>query len=129
VSGRLKVAPEHTAAHVLTSIRKPSFALFEKLKEHFDRINLSNELRLQLIPYFISGLPACREQDMASLASTLQKIRYKPEQVQTFTPTPMTLASVIFHTGVDPYTNKKVYVARNREERTRQQEYFFGRKR
>ena len=125
VSGRLKVAPEHVAAHVLDSVRKPSFALFKKLKEQFDNINKSSGLRLQLIPYFVSGLPGCRERDMASLASELRKMRYKPEQVQSFTPTPMTLASVIFYTGIDPYTNEKVYVARDKVERTRQQEYFF----
>jgi uncharacterized radical SAM protein YgiQ len=125
VSGRLKVAPEHVAAHVLNSVRKPSFSLFGKLKEYFDKINETNGLRLQLIPYFVSGLPGCRERDMASLASELKKMRFKPEQVQSFTPTPMTLASVIFYTGIDPYTNENVYVARSKEERMKQQEYFF----
>ncbi len=125
VSGRLKVAPEHTEPHVLQVMRKPSFVLFEKLKELFDGQNRREELRLQLVPYFISSHPGCTERNMQQLAQKLHHLRLQPEQVQDFTPTPMTHASAIFYTGIDPTTLKKVYVAKNRNEKLRQKEYFF----
>jgi uncharacterized radical SAM protein YgiQ len=125
VSGRLKVAPEHTSNRVLNSIRKPSFELFVKLKTTFDNLNRKKGYRKQLIPYFISGLPHCKEDNMKQLASIMSQMRYKLEQVQIFTPTPMTLASTIFYTGKDPYTGEKVYVAKSKDERKKQQEYFF----
>ncbi|MDR2802249.1 MAG: YgiQ family radical SAM protein, partial [Prevotellaceae bacterium] len=102
VSGRLKVAPEHTEPHVLQVMRKPPFALFEKLKEMFDTQNRKEALRLQLIPYFISAHPGCTENDMRRLARKLQHLSMRPEQVQDFTPTPMTHASAIFYAGIDP---------------------------
>lgn len=125
VSGRLKVAPEHTSKAVLNSIRKPSFALFEQLKLHFDRVNQAKGLKLQLIPYFISALPYCKEKDMQELADITRRMGYHLEQVQSFTPTPMTLASTIYYTGIDPYTGEKAYIARSKEEKLRQQDYFF----
>ncbi|MDR1886909.1 MAG: YgiQ family radical SAM protein [Prevotellaceae bacterium] len=126
VSGRLKVAPEHTSDRVLDSVRKPSFRLFLKLKELFDKLNRQKGYRTQLIPYFISGLPHCREDDMKRLSAIMSRTGYKLEQVQSFTPTPMTLASTIFYTGKDPYTGEKVYIAKTAEERRKQQKYFFS---
>lgn len=125
-SGRLKVAPEHTEEHVLNAMRKPSFTLFEKLNRDFRRICDDNGLRYQLIPYFISSHPACRECDMKALADkVLGKLHFDLEQVQDLTPTPMTLSSVMFYTGENPYTGEKVFVARSQEEKRRQKAYFF----
>ena len=125
VSGRLKVAPEHTAPHVLALMRKAPFALFRKLKKKFDEITEKNQLRYELIPYFISSMPGCTEQDMRELAKEASAMGLKPEQVQDFTPTPMTLSTLIYYTGKDPYTGKKVYVATKSEEKKRQKEFFF----
>ncbi|MDR2361899.1 MAG: YgiQ family radical SAM protein [Prevotellaceae bacterium] len=125
VSGRLKVAPEHTEQHVLQVMRKPSFALFERLKAFFDAQNRQESLRLQLIPYFISSHPGCTEHDMQQLADKLRRLRLRPEQVQDFTPTPMTHASAIFYAGIDPETGEERYVARRKEEKQRQKRYFF----
>ena len=125
VSGRLKVAPEHTESKVLNSVRKPSFELFVKLKSVFDSLNRRQNSKKQLIPYFISALPDCNDSDMQKLAATMKRMSYKLEQVQCFTPTPMTLASTIFYTGKDPYTGKKIYVAKSLDKRKKQQEYFF----
>mgnify|MGYP000896183932 CR=1 FL=1 len=125
VSGRLKVAPEHTSDRVLKMMRKPSFKLFHLLKQKFDEINHKFSLNQQLIPYFISSHPASTEQYMQNLADETRRLNFKLEQVQDFTPTPMTLASTIYYTGVDPYTGEKVYVARTKQEKQKQQSYFF----
>ncbi len=125
VSGRLKVAPEHTSPPVLQQMRKPDFNLFERFNNIFNSINTKNKLRLQLIPYFISSHPACTNVDMANLAITAKKQRLILEQVQDFTPTPMTLSTVIYYSGYDPYTLKKVYTAKDKSEKLAQQKYFF----
>ncbi|RRJ94291.1 YgiQ family radical SAM protein [Opitutaceae bacterium TAV4] len=125
VSGRLKVAPEHSAPHILKHIRKPDFAMFEAFKAAFDEINERENLRQQLVPYFISSLPGCRESDMSALSADLKRLGYRLEQVQDFTPTPMTLDSTIYHAGIDPYTGQEVYVARDPNEKLRQRGYFF----
>lgn len=125
VSGRLKVAPEHTADSVLQIMRKPSFRLFHDFKKQFDAINRENGLNQQLIPYFISSHPGCSLENMAELAVETKTLGYKLEQVQDLTPTPMTLASVMYYTGLDPYTIKPVYVAKNREDKLNQQRFFF----
>lgn len=125
VSGRLKVAPEHTSDRVLNCMRKPSFDLFYKFKQLFDEINHKYDLRQQLIPYFISSHPACTEQDMAELAVNTKKLNFHLEQVQDFTPTPMTVASEIYYTGYHPYTLEKVYTARTKEEKQNQRKFFF----
>jgi len=126
VSGRLKVAPEHCSPHVLKAMRKPGFDIFRKMKEQFDRINRSKNLRQQLVPYFISSHPGCAEADMRQLACTMQQMRFdRMEQVQDFTPTPMTLSSVMFYCGFDPYNGKKLYVERQKDEKLKQKEYFF----
>jgi uncharacterized radical SAM protein YgiQ len=125
VSGRLKVAPEHTEDDVLKYMRKPSFKLFEELNIKFESINRKHGLKQQLIPYFISSHPGCTLGHMNKLASIMQKMRIHPEQIQDFTPTPMTLASTIFYTGVDPYTGKSVYVARSKEDKLKQRDQFF----
>ncbi|MDR0421131.1 MAG: YgiQ family radical SAM protein [Prevotellaceae bacterium] len=125
VSGRLKVAPEHTSDKVLKSIRKPSFELFKILKTMFDKINKDEKLNQQIIPYFISCLPYCTLDDMKQLSIETKNLHLKLEQVQTFTPTPMTLASAIYYTGIDPYTGNKVFVAHTTEERKKQTEQFF----
>ncbi len=125
VSGRLKVAPEHTSQGVLYEMRKVSFDLFKKLKNRFDKITKVHDLKLELIPYFISSHPGCTDADMKELVAELKSLGLRPEQVQDFTPTPMTLSTLMYYTGLDPYTGKKVYVARNIEEKRRQKEYFF----
>lgn len=125
VSGRLKVAPEHTSDAVLKCMRKPSFELFKRFTETYDRLNQKYELRQQLIPYFISSHPACTEQDMVELAIQTKQLNFRLEQVQDFTPTPMTVSSEIYYTGVHPYTLEKVYTARTPKEKENQRKYFF----
>ena len=125
VSGRLKVAPEHTSDEVLNCMRKPSFDLFRQFDKIFNEINEKYNLRQQLIPYFISSHPACRETDMAELAVQTKRMNFRLEQVQDFTPTPMTVSSEIYYSGVHPYTLKKVYTARSADEKQNQRKYFF----
>ena len=125
VSGRLKVAPEHTSDHVLKLMRKPSFQQFYEFKRIFDRINSEEGLRQQIIPYFISSHPGCTEADMADLAAITRKMGYKLEQVQDFTPTPMTVATEMFYTGFDPYTLEPVFTAHSQAEKLAQRQYFF----
>lgn len=125
VSGRLKVAPEHTSDHVLNIMRKPSFELFHRFKQFFDRTNTRAGLRQQLIPYFISSHPGCTETDMAELACETKQLNFHLEQVQDFTPTPMTVSTEIYYTGIHPYTGEKVYTARDANEKRAQLEYFF----
>jgi uncharacterized radical SAM protein YgiQ len=124
-SGRLKVAPEHTDDEVLYLMRKSSFRHFRKLREKFMRIIQSAGLKYELVPYFISSHPGTTEQKMGSLARELKELGMHPEQVQDFTPTPMTLATAIYYLGFDPYSGKSVYVARDLAEKRRQKEYFF----
>ena len=125
VSGRLKVAPEHTSPQVLDCMRKPSFDLFRKFKRKFDEINDKEGLRQQIIPYFISSHPACKEADMAELAAITKGLDFHLEQVQDFTPTPMTLASEIYYTGIHPYTGKDIFTARTEKEKLAQRQFFF----
>jgi uncharacterized radical SAM protein YgiQ len=125
VSGRLKVAPEHTEDHVLECMRKPSFSIFLQFKKKFDDINSEYGLNQQLIPYFISSHPACTLADMQSLSAKMKCLHYYPEQVQDFTPTPMTLSSTILHTGINPYTKEKIYCATSMEEKKQQKKLFF----
>ncbi len=125
VSGRLKVAPEHSSPKVLYEMRKAPFDLFRKLKSRFDNIKKKYGLNYELIPYFISSHPGCTNEDMRSLVDEMKSLGIRPEQVQDFTPTPMTLATTMYYTGFDPYTGKKVYVARSTEEKRRQKEHFF----
>ena len=125
VSGRLKVAPEHTSDVVLQKMRKPSFRLFHDFKSLFDKINKREGLRQQLIPYFISSHPGCTEEAMAELAVTTKYLNFHLEQVQDFTPTPMTLATEMYYTGIDPYTGEKVFTARTQEQKLGQRKYFF----
>lgn len=125
VSGRLKVAPEHTEEGVLNLMRKPSFQLFLQFRKRFEKINSAKGLRQQLIPYFISSHPGCKEADMAALAIATKQLNFHLEQVQDFTPTPMTLATEIFYTGIHPYTGEKVFTARSKEEKLAQRQYFF----
>ena len=124
VSGRLKVAPEHTSERVLYLMRKPSFEKFYEFKRQFDRINREENLREQIIPYFISH-PGCREEDMAELAVITKHLDFHLEQVQDFTPTPMTNATETWYTGYDPYTLEKVFSAKSPKEKLAQRQYFF----
>ncbi|KAA6350842.1 Ribosomal protein S12 methylthiotransferase RimO [termite gut metagenome] len=126
VSGRLKVAPEHTNKNVLDIMRKPSFDLFEAFKKIFDRINREQSLNQQLIPYFISSHPGCREEDMKELAIIIRRLNFRLEQVQDFTPTPMTMATEMWYTGYHPYTLKPVFSAKTQQEKLAQREFFFG---
>lgn len=125
VSGRLKVAPEHTSDDTLRIMRKPSFKHFHAFKEKYDKIQAKNGLKQQLIPYFISSHPGCEEQDMANLAAETKEMGFQLEQVQDFTPTPMTVATVIYYAGVHPYTLKPVYTAKSTAEKKRQNKFFF----
>ncbi len=125
VSGRLKVAPEHTSDAVLHVMRKPSFELFRQFKRIFDRVNERYHLNQQLIPYFISSHPACHEMDMAELAALTKELNFHLEQVQDFTPTPMTVATEAFYTGLHPYTLEPIYTAHSKEEKLAQRKYFF----
>jgi uncharacterized radical SAM protein YgiQ len=125
VSGRLKIAPEHTSDEVLKTMRKPSFSLFYNFKREFERINRESGLNQQLIPYFISSHPGCSEADMADLAIQTKQLDFKLEQVQDFTPSPMTLATEIYYTGYHPYTLEKVYTAHTKEEKLSQRQFFF----
>jgi radical SAM superfamily enzyme YgiQ (UPF0313 family) len=106
-------------------MRKVPFPIFLKLKDKFDQIKLKNGLRYELVPYFISSHPGCTDKDMADLVSNIKSIGIKPEQVQDFTPTPMTLSTLMYYTGSDPFTGKKIYVARRPEEKKKQKEAFF----
>ena len=125
VSGRLKVAPEHTSDRVLHLMRKPSFKQFHQFKRIFDRINRQENLRQQLIPYFISSHPGCREEDMAELAVETKQLDFQLEQVQDFTPTPMTVATETWYTGYDPYTLEPVFSAKTQKEKLAQRQFFF----
>jgi uncharacterized radical SAM protein YgiQ len=125
VSGRLKVAPEHTIPEVLRLMRKPSFELFREMSREFIRINREEMLNQQLIPYFISSHPGSKPEDMADLAIQTKNLDFKLEQVQDFTPTPMTLATEIYYSGYHPYTLEKVFTARSLEERQIQRRFFF----
>jgi uncharacterized radical SAM protein YgiQ len=125
ISGRLKVAPEHTDPGVLFLMRKVPFELFRKLKKRFDQITGREGLKYEIIPYFISSHPGCTNKEMKELASEVRNLGIRPEQVQDFTPTPMTLSTLMYYTGFDPYTGKKVFVARRPEEKKRQKEFFF----
>ncbi len=125
VSGRLKVAPEHTSDRVLMLMRKPTFQLFKDFKRIFDRINREEGLNQQLIPYFISSHPGCKEEDMAELAVITKQLDFQLEQVQDFTPTPMTIATEMWYTGYDPYTLEPVYSAKTPREKQAQRQFFF----
>ena len=125
VSGRLKVAPEHTSDAVLQMMRKPPFALFKQFNKIFQTENQCAGLNQQLIPYFISSHPASTKRDMAQLMLETKKLDFKLEQVQDFTPTPMTLSTTIYYSGIDPYTMKPVYTARTKDEKLEQRKFFF----
>lgn len=125
VSGRLKVAPEHTSDRVLSLMRKPSYSLFRKFSALFHKLSADAGLDQQIIPYFISSHPGSELEDMAELAAETKSDGFMLEQVQDFTPTPMTLSSVIYYCGFDPYTKKKVWCARSTEERNDQRSFFF----
>ena len=125
VSGRLKVAPEHMSDTVLQLMRKPKWDEYLRFRDMFYRINYEAGLRQQLIPYFISSHPGCTNKDMAKLAEETRRMHYHPEQVQDFTPTPMTLSTTMFYTGLNPYTMQPVYVAKTKQEKQQQNQYFF----
>ena len=125
VSGRLKVAPEHTSDSVLHVMRKPSFSQFEQFKRTFDRINREEGLRQQIIPYFISSHPGCTAEDMAELAVLTKRMDFHLEQVQDFTPTPMTVSTEAWYTGVHPYTLKPIFSAKSQRDKLAQRQFFF----
>ena len=125
VSGRLKVAPEHTSDRVLSIMRKPSFKQFEEFKRIFDRINREEGLNQQLIPYFISSHPGCKAEDLAELAVITKRLDFHLEQIQDFTPTPMTISTETWYTGHHPYTLESVYSAKSQREKLAQRMFFF----
>ncbi|MBP1641108.1 MAG: YgiQ family radical protein [Bacteroidetes bacterium] len=125
VSGRLKVAPEHTSDAVLKFMRKPSFNLFKEFYRQFEKINREEGLNQQLIPYFISSHPGCSTESMAELAIETKSLNFKLEQVQDFTPTPMTLATEIYYTGINPHTGETVFTPKSADEKKAQQQFFF----
>ncbi len=125
ISGWLKVAPEHTSGKVLRYMRKVPFDLFRKLKVRFDTIKDAERLNCVIVPYFISAHPGCTEKDMHELADEIRTMDVRPEQVQDFTPTPMTLSTAMYYCGFDPYSGEKMFVARGSEEKRKQKEFFF----
>lgn len=125
VSGRLKVAPEHTETHVLQIMRKPAFDHFERFRDFFLEVNREAGLNQQIIPYFISSHPGCTTEDMAELALKTKRLSFQLEQVQDFTPTPMTLSTTMYYTGLDPMTMQPVFVARTKDDKLRQRQFFF----
>lgn len=125
VSGRLKVAPEHTADEVLRLMRKPPFKQFYDFKRIFDRINKQHNLKQQIIPYFISSHPGCTLENMAELAAETKLLNFQLEQVQDFTPTPMTMATEMYYTGINPETGEKVFAARTMRDKEAQRKFFF----
>ena len=125
VSGRLKVAPEHTSDSVLYLMRKPSFRLFEEFKRIFDKINREKGLKQQIVPYFISSHPGCHEEDMADLAVRTKRLDFQLEQVQDFTPTPMTVSTETWYSGFDPYTLEPVFSAKTQKDKLAQRQFFF----
>jgi uncharacterized radical SAM protein YgiQ len=129
VSGRLKVAPEHTSDATLKVMRKPSFKYFHKFKEKYDKISEKHGINQQLIPYFISSHPGCEDVDMANLAVETKDMGFKLEQVQDFTPTPMTVATVIYYSGVHPYTLQPINTVKQKEDKLNQRRFFFWYKR
>jgi len=129
ISGRLKVAPEHTSDDTLRIMRKPSFKHFHEFKKKYDAINKKHGLNQPLIPYFISSHPGSKEESMANLATETKEMGFRLEQVQDFTPTPMTVATVIYYTGVHPYTLRPVYTAKTKKEKRQQHMFFFWHKR
>ncbi|MDR0422070.1 MAG: DUF3362 domain-containing protein, partial [Proteiniphilum sp.] len=116
---------EHTSTETLNIMRKPSFQFFDRFKQIFDEVNKKYALNQQLIPYFISSHPGCTEEDMAELAVITKKLNFRLEQVQDFTPSPMTLATEIYYTGVHPYTLKPVFTAKSKDEKNAQRQFFF----
>lgn len=125
VSGRLKIAPEHTSEEVLKRMRKPSFKHYHTFLAQFKKISREAKLNQELVPYFISSHPGCRLEDMAHLAAETRKLDMHLEQVQDFTPTPMTLASVMYYCGFDPYTGEKLTIAKHMEDKQAQNRFFF----
>lgn len=125
VSGRLKVAPEHTSDRVLSLMRKPSFKLFYEFKRIFDELNRRKNLRQQIIPYFISSHPGCTAEDMAELAALTKDLNFQLEQVQDFTPTPMTVSTEAWYTGLHPYTLQPIWSAKTQKEKLAQRQFFF----
>ncbi len=129
VCGRLKVAPEHTSDETLKTMRKPSFKHFHSFKKNFERLNKKHGLKQPLIPYFISSHPGSTDEEMANLAAETKEMGFRLEQVQDFTPTPMTVATVIYYTGLHPYTLKPVYAAKSKRDKQKQHMFFFWHKR
>ena len=126
-SGRLKVAPEHTEDSVLKLMAKPSFRLFERLRVEFDQIVRSCGRKCELVPYFISSHPGCGMREMKKLAYNPALRGLYMDQVQDFTPTPMTTSSVMFYTGLDPKNLDTVYVERDMDKKKEQKTFFFRR--
>ncbi len=129
ISGRLKVAPEHTSDDTLKVMRKPSFKHFHEFKKKYEEVNKKHGLNQPLIPYFISSHPGSKMEDMANLAAETKDMGFKLEQVQDFTPTPMTVATIIYYTGLHPYTLKPVYTAKSKKDKQNQHLFFFWHKR
>jgi uncharacterized radical SAM protein YgiQ len=125
VSGRLKVAPEHTSDKVLRLMRKPSFEQFYKFKRIFEQVNKEAGLQQQIIPYFISSHPGCTSADMAELAAETKALDFRLEQVQDFTPTPMTVSTEAWYTGLHPYTLQPIYSAHSQRDKLAQRQFFF----
>ncbi|HOG68604.1 MAG TPA: YgiQ family radical SAM protein, partial [Fibrobacteraceae bacterium] len=124
VSGRLKVAPEHTSDSVLRLMRKPAFSLFYDFKTIFERESDLVGKKQQIIPYFISSHPGCTEADMASLALETKQLGFKLEQVQDFTPTPLTIATEMYYAETLP-NGTPIYIAKKPEQKKNQQRFFF----
>ena len=117
VSGQLKVAPEHCSAHVLDCMGKPHIEVYEQFADRFYRLTKQIGKEQYLVPYLISSHPGSTLRDAVNLAVFLKKHRIRPEQVQDFYPTPGSISTCMFYTGLDPYTLKEVFVPRAPEDK------------
>ena len=120
ISGQLKVAPEHVADEVLDIMGKPRHDVYAKFKKRYEEINKEHDKKQFLVPYLMSSHPGSTLESAIKLAEYLRDIHYQPQQVQDFYPTPSTLSTVIYFTGVHPITNEKIYVAKNPHEKAMQ---------
>ena len=120
ISGQLKVAPEHVSDHVLEKMGKPRHAVYLQFLEKYKKINEQEHMKQFVVPYLMSSHPGCTLRDAVELAEYLRDTGHEPEQVQDFYPTPSTLSTVMYYTGLDPRTMEKVYVPKNPHEKAMQ---------
>jgi uncharacterized radical SAM protein YgiQ len=117
VSGHLKIAPEHISPRVTACMQKPPVEVLEAFRKEFEACNKAMGKEQYILPYLMSGHPGCTISDMVELAEYLRDHHLYTEQVQDFTPTPMTISTAMYYTGLDPFTMKEVHVPKGREKK------------